>query len=152
MELWGSEANRKVFISKLDRFASHRKFENMTVHHLMEGIAINSCKYIKVGKGNASMFEKKKGLVTKFFVWLMNGYFVSLLKNAFRITEAALEGNKLCYIRNSAWDEAEDAAVREMSWTPMTEDEAKDFVSTGASFGYAPMRFVPKTRYEYMIT
>ena len=122
----------------------------MSVQNVMEGIRINQCKFVELKKGGTSAFKKKKGLVTKFFVWLINVYFAPLLRNVFTITESKPGRNHLFYYRNDVWQKAQNAGVQEMAkiLTPLSEQQAKNFLASGKSLGYAPLRFTPKTRYD----
>jgi hypothetical protein len=118
----------------------------------MQDIKINDCDFAKLtkqGKTSQSEFKKRQGLVTKFFVWLMNSYIVPLLKNAFTISESMPGRNHVSYYRNGVWANAQQEALEQMqasAITPLVKEEAKGLISSRESLGLASLRFIPKTR------
>ena len=148
LKIWGSPVNRTAFISNMERYLSLRKKGNMSVKNVMEGIRISDCDFVKLPKrardcrASQSESNKRQGLVTKFFVWLMNSYIAPLTRNAFTITESIPGGNRVFFYRKEVWADAQAAAVQDMhSLTPLLEEDA----GTVESLGLAPMRLIPKT-------
>ena len=155
MKLWGSRKNVTAFLSNLERYLSLRKKEGMSIKNVMQGIRINDCDFVKLPKRefqyhtSEAEYKKREGLVTTFYVWLMNSYIVPLLRNAFTITESVPGRNHLFFYRKAVWANAQDEVLQQMhessKLNPLTVEEAQNLISSGKSLGFAPLRFIPKT-------
>ena len=154
-ELWGTRNNMNAFVSSLTRFISLRKKENMALKEIMDGIKINDCDFLKFpdrgsGKKHNCDIKNKRTLVSKFFYWLMNSYFVTLLRNAFTISESLPRRNYMSYYRKQVFADVHALTVRDLEEsmiTPLPREEAERLITSGESLGCAPLRLIPKTRW-----
>lgn len=155
LSLWGSSSNRRTFLSNLFRFISLRKGENMALRNIMNGIKTSDCGFIRpdnrIGK-RSNLIESSRcnAFLAKFYLWLMNSYFVPLLRGAFTISESPPRRNHMSYFRKHVWKNAQEDVVFQMrassTIAPLPDDEARQLISSGQSLGYAPLRFIPKSR------
>ena len=156
LKLWGSRENRTAFLSNLHKYISLRRKENMNVKNVMDGIKPTHCEFAKLprkrGDGHVGQFEqiKTKGLVEKFFWWLMNSYFAPLLRNCFTITESVPGKNCLFFYRKADWCEQQEKTIEQMekdhTIEPLLKEEVESLISSDKSLGHATLRFVPKAK------
>lgn len=85
-----------------------RRYENMSVHQVVQGIKITEIPWLNLTKNKrtracVSGTAKKRALLEEFFVWLFNDYIVNLLRTNFYVTESAALQRRTLYFLQSDW-------------------------------------------------
>jgi telomerase reverse transcriptase len=110
-------------ISDVRHFITAKQHENVSIHALVQGIAINDITWLavpNVSRPNPQEASKRRKLVEELVTWLFEGYLVPLLRvgpsfpwqlspndqNTFYATETAATRYKIVYYPHEAWSSA----------------------------------------------
>ncbi|TFY78051.1 hypothetical protein EWM64_g5960 [Hericium alpestre] len=109
--LWGSDENFKVMMNSVKDFVTFRRFETVSLHHVLQGLSTISCKWLapdastSTGKRHlpASDNLKRRELLEEFVFWYFNSFLLPLLRTTFYVTESSAFRNRTLYFRQDDW-------------------------------------------------
>ncbi|KAG5635812.1 hypothetical protein H0H81_010060 [Sphagnurus paluster] len=151
---WGSDANFKVVLSYVQEFIRCRRFESVTLHHVIQRFSTTACDwFIPPGQGalqqsrvSVSDAMKRRELLEDFMFWYFDSFVSSLLKTNFYITETSAFRNRVLYFRHDDWEAMCAPLIERLSsatFVKMTHLEAME-VLRQRKLGYSFVRLLPK--------
>jgi len=147
---WGSADNKKVVFRGVDMFVRLRRFEEVTLHHVMHGFQTTRCQWTHpsgTGGEKVSVVEHsiRTRLVGDFVFWIFSYLVVPVLKGNFYVTESIPFKRRTLYYRHDIWNKIFRQSFATVSplFTKET-DEGVSKILSRRKYGFSPVRFLPK--------
>ncbi|GLB40371.1 putative telomerase reverse transcriptase [Lyophyllum shimeji] len=151
---WGNEANFKVILRYVKEFIQCRRFESLTLHHIIQGFSTLACDWLmppgeaahRQSRVSVSDALKRRELLEEFIFWYFDSFVSSLLKTNFYITETSAFRNRVLYFRHDDWAAMCAPLIERLAsgtFLKMTDSEAKE-VLRQRRLGYSFVRLLPK--------
>ncbi|KAI9674434.1 MAG: hypothetical protein M1817_001772 [Caeruleum heppii] len=105
----GGNHNRQVFEQKVHEFISLRRFESMSLHHVLHGFQISKIAWLAppdhraATKLAASDFEKRGELLSELLYYVFDSLVIPIIRGHFYVTESAVHRNRLFFFRHDVW-------------------------------------------------
>ncbi|XP_076158262.1 telomerase reverse transcriptase isoform X1 [Alosa pseudoharengus] len=147
-ELWGSEQNRALFLTRVKQLLRLGKFESLSLAHVMWRVKVRDCHWLglKARVHCPSEHRYRKRLLGQFLAWLLDSYVLGLVKATFYVTESMGRKHALRFYRREVWNKLRNLAFREHQskgqWQTLTPLEVASLPKTTVT---ARLRFIPKT-------
>ncbi|RDB25955.1 Telomerase reverse transcriptase [Hypsizygus marmoreus] len=151
---WGSETNRKLILTYVEQFIQCRRFETLTLHHIIQRFSTSECDWL-TPPGNAARQQsrvsvsdalKRREVLEEFLFWYFDSFVSSLLKTNFYITESSAFRNRVLYFRQDDWKALCSPLIERLTtgtFVKMSESEAKE-VLRQRKLGFSFVRLLPK--------
>lgn len=170
-DFWGvGEAgliNQTAFFKKISHFLALRRFENMSLHELVQGISvccltspstqklilnqINNIAWLQLpstinDKPSKTETTKRMEIFLEFLYYTVDSLLIPLLRNNFYVTESNTDKYKVFYFRQDVWKMISDPAMDGLRSQILEEFAPPDLKSVTASrkLGIAKIRLLPK--------
>jgi telomerase reverse transcriptase len=171
-EFWGTTEecsyNRKIILRKMDQFINLRRFENMTLHEVMDGLRVSATQ--EIGKTKVDLdqitcipwiapsklfgtpstsrtdVEKRREMLAEFVYYLFDSILIPLIRSNFHVTESGSHRNRLFYFRHDVWRSLTNHHLQNLR-TSMFEELKLETASKnleGRTLGYSQIRLRPK--------
>ncbi|KAF5382158.1 hypothetical protein D9615_004408 [Tricholomella constricta] len=151
---WGSEANFQVILRYVKEFIQCRRFETLTLHHIIQGFSTSACEWLmppgiparQQSRVSVSDALKRRELLEEFIFWYFDSFVSSLLKTNFYITETSAFRNRVLYFRHDDWKAMCAPLIERLAtstFMKMTEEEANE-VLRQRRLGFSFVRLLPK--------
>ncbi|QIX00073.1 hypothetical protein AMS68_005590 [Peltaster fructicola] len=153
-ECFGSVHNRRCIEAKINHFVRLRRYENVSVHDLLDGIRIAEVKWLapqRVKPGarlSRTDFDRRKELMAELLYFVFDSFLVPLIKGHFHVTESSVHRNRLFYFRHDTWAAMCEPAIRDMKANMLEEcgSSTVQKAETSRSIGVNFVRMIPKER------
>lgn len=152
-ELFGSRHNRKQFLAMIDNFVFARRFETLSLHHIIQGMRITDCHWLLPSnrralaqRPTAAEMEKRKSMLCEFVYYLFDSIIMPLLRTCFYATESAAFRNRTLFFRQDDWLNVSAPVLEKLKTTafePVSKADALTIMSK-RKFGYSYIRLLPK--------
>ncbi|KAG6908673.1 hypothetical protein DXG01_003687 [Tephrocybe rancida] len=151
---WGNESNFEVILKYVKEFIHCRRFETVTLHHVVQGFGTSSCDWLMPpGDGARQQSRvavsdalKRRELLEDFIFWYFDSFVSNLLKTNFYITETSAFRNRVLYFRHDDWAAMCAPLIERLScgtFLKMTDTEANE-VLRQRRLGFSFVRLLPK--------
>ncbi|CEJ86084.1 hypothetical protein VHEMI04004 [[Torrubiella] hemipterigena] len=143
--------NQTEFFKKIGHFLSLRRFENMSLHELVQGITISNIAWLQLpstinDKPSKTETTKRMEIFLEFLYYTVDSLLIPLLRNNFYVTESNTDKYKVFYFRQDVWKMISDPAMDGLRNQMLEEFTPPDLKSITASrkLGTAKIRLLPK--------
>jgi len=150
--IWGSDDNFSVFVTNVKKLVQLRQFEKLSVKHLLQGMKLKDMEWLSLGTQHKNSYDtqKRTQLLASWMYWLFTDFIIPLLKTNFYITETQMYKKKIFYYRKPVWalisNQATNEIIKKGTFTEISKEEAQQIINNKErEFGYAVMRFVPRS-------
>lgn len=145
-------SNIDVVARQIDRFVSLRRFETMSLHDALQGLAISAIEWLvppsasKDSKMSMTEFETRKSIVAELLYYLFDSYLVPLIRSHFHVTESGVHRNQLLFFRHDVWKELSEPALTSLRLEMFEECSTSHTQRSMAqrALGVSKVRLLPK--------
>ncbi|EXJ64832.1 hypothetical protein A1O7_01170 [Cladophialophora yegresii CBS 114405] len=145
------QENRNILLNKVDGFVQMRRFESMTMHHVLQGLRITSIPWLSNHrdpnpKMSKSDYSKQCELLQELMYYVFDSLLIPIIRAHFYVTESSTHRNRLLYFRQDVWRKLSEpslATLRLKMYSPMTPSNARHKLQS-RSLGYSQLRLLPK--------
>ena len=111
LPLFGSLHNRRVVLLGVRRLICARRYEQCSMHDMMQGFRVRDCVWAharspraRMQRANAAEHGKRTELVYAWVFWLVEEVVIPLLRTTFYATETHATRLRVVYFRQDVWD------------------------------------------------
>ncbi|KAG5342247.1 hypothetical protein C0989_004091 [Termitomyces sp. Mn162] len=151
---WGNGSNFKLVMKYVEEFIQCRRFETLTLHHILHGFSTSACDWLmppgeparRQSRVSVSDALKRRELLEEFIFWYFDSFVSCLLKNNFYITETSAFRNHVLYFRHDDWATMCAPLIERLSsntFLKMSDAEANE-VLRQRNLGFSFVRLLPK--------
>ncbi|EPS41730.1 hypothetical protein H072_4367 [Dactylellina haptotyla CBS 200.50] len=158
LEFWGSGSavlgNRNVFFGHLEKFIKLRRFENLSLHDVMQGLKISDLAWLHQKEPNANGkvrldaadMKQCSSLLAEFVYYLFDSLLIPLIRAHFYVTESASDKNRTCYFRHDIWRKLTASYTNKMISNMFTDISSRQarLVMARRAAKFSTVRFLPK--------
>ncbi|KPI45901.1 Telomerase reverse transcriptase [Cyphellophora attinorum] len=152
--------NWRCLLNHVETFVQMRRFETTTLHHLCQGLRLNSLTWL-VPPGmpqnqRISVQEriKRLQLLWEFMYYLYDSILIPLIQANFYVTEAGTQRNRLFYFRHDVWRKLAEPSLHVLRtgiYEQLQPAQVKQMLNDRA-LGYSNVRLLPKNEGARTIT
>ncbi len=155
-DLWGSGdtglRNQRIIMHNVDKFVRLRRFENLSVHDVLQNITHEVIPWLSLTNGGSGSkmsrtdFEKRRELMAELAYYLLDSFLMPLIRGHFYVTESGTHRNQLFFFRQDVWKAISDPALASLKQT-MLEPCNTPRVKRGLGrreLGVSRVRLLPK--------
>ncbi|KAK4942219.1 Telomerase reverse transcriptase [Elasticomyces elasticus] len=154
----GQRNHKKVMVS-IHEFVQMRRFETMTLHKAVDGIAMRAIPWLcapnqQGQKMSKSDHSKRQELLHEFVYYLFDSLLIPLIRANFYVTESSSHRNRLFYFRHDIWRKLSEpslAVLRLNMYSAIKPSEARQKLRS-RTLGYSHLRLLPKDHGSRPIT
>ena len=136
----------------VDRFVHCRRYENLTLHAVGQGLRLGALAWLDPPDGNphhrmcATDARKRAELLHELLYYVVDALLVPLLRAHFYVTESSAHQHRLFFFRHDVWRTLTAPAVAALKAAMFDEVPAPEAARILAArpLGCAPVRLVPK--------
>ena len=170
-ELWGcgeeGQENLSIIMKSVDQFVTCRRYENMTLHSVCQGLKVRwrspwklgysfamqiSCiawltpdKLVSSAKMSITDFNKRIELLQELVYYVFDSIVIPLLRCNFHITESSADKNRLFFFRHDIWKKLTEPHWANLKLLMFKEAKPEGMTkSYKNSLTFSHMRLVPK--------
>ena len=146
------ERNCRHLLSKINHFISCRKYETLSLHHVIQDIKIKSMTWLSPwcvdthSRLAKSDFTKRQEILLEFVYYLFDSILIPLIKSHFHVTESSTGRYRLFYFRHDVWrvlTEPSLQLLRLRTLKEMHSIEAQKILHA-RTLGSSQLRLLPK--------
>ncbi|CAJ2501650.1 Uu.00g045030.m01.CDS01 [Anthostomella pinea] len=152
---WGSDSvadhNESLFLAKVDRFISLRRFEGMSLHEVAQGMKFTDINWLappllmakKTSKTDA---QKRLELFNEFLYFLFDSVVIPLIRSNFYVTESNTDKYRLFFFRHDSWRSLVEPAMATLKGIMFEEVNQVDArrILDSRLLGFSQVRLLPK--------
>ncbi|PAV16223.1 telomerase reverse transcriptase [Pyrrhoderma noxium] len=155
-ELWGCHHNKKVIMHNVKQLISGGRYENLSLHTVMQGIRTSECEWLlpvsltsgklKLSRHTPAETHKRDELMREFVFWYFDQFLVPLLRTTFYITESNAFRSRVLYFRQDDWDILCRPVLDQLAGSTferIDQHEAENLLQQ-RRLGYSSVRLLPK--------
>ena len=151
--------NRDKVMEKIDAFVRLRRFENLSLHQVSQGLRIGSISWLSLqGDSNKSMSKtdhsKRLEILHEFLYYIFDSLLTPVIRAHFYVTESSTHRHRLFYFRQDVWRKLSEpslATLKLSMYAPIRPGEARHKLQS-QSLGYSQLRLLPKDQGARPIT
>ncbi|RDL40109.1 uncharacterized protein BP5553_00088 [Venustampulla echinocandica] len=154
-EFWGTGQvqahNEKIFSHNVHRFIELRRFENLTLHELSQGLQISTIEWLEPPNcaGNKlakSDLNKRMEIFHEFLYYIFDSILIPLIRTNFHVTESNIHKYRLFYFRHDVWRTLAEPAIAALKLTMFEEMklERAHRLLESRPLGFSQLRLLPK--------
>lgn len=144
--------NLDIVLRSIDRFIRLRRYETISLHDVMDGLAITQIEWLvpdkadQASKISKSDFDTRKSIMAELLYYLFDSFLVPLLRSHFHVTESGAHRNQLFYFRHDVWKDMAEPALESLRLSMFEECGTRDNKTEMAqrSLGVSKVRLLPK--------
>ena len=148
----GGEENFGIIMHFVDYFVNCRKFENLTLHAVCNGLKVSCIDWLdpvsteSAAKMSLSDFNKRKEILYEFIYYLFDSLLVPLIRSNFHVTESNADKNRLYFFRHDIWKALTEPSLTSLKTSMFQEYGApKPSKSPDANaLSFSQLRLIPK--------
>ncbi|KAI9832402.1 MAG: hypothetical protein M1819_004390 [Sarea resinae] len=162
-DFWGigdvGVENQKVIMRNVDRFIHLRKFENQSLHEVVQDMKVTHIPWLCTPKQDASCkvslpeMRKRCEIFLEFAYYIFDSFLIPLVRSNFHVTESNRHSNRLFYFRHDVWRSLTEpalAGLRLSMFEEMKVEKARMILDT-SSLAFSQIRLLPKQNGVRMI-
>ena len=151
-----SAADRHSNPTDVVDFLRLRRYEQMTVHTVMQGFSIADCDWLRPRSAadhanqaqipSTKEMVKRREMLAEFLFWFIDGFVTDLVKTTFKVTEAAGSGSRSLFFRQDDWELISRPLLDNIAGTLFEKIPQAELGSVlqGRTLGHSSVRLVPK--------
>ncbi|KAM0721837.1 hypothetical protein Q7P37_002762 [Cladosporium fusiforme] len=155
-DAFGSSAethnNLDTVMRSIDRFIRLRRYETISLHDVMHGIALGEIEWLipvkadKASKLCKTDFETRRDIMAELLYYLFDSFLVPLIRSHFHVTESGAQRNQLFYFRHDVWKAMAEPAIDSLKLAMFEECSTVDLQKAMAqrALGVSKVRLLPK--------
>ncbi|KIX00186.1 uncharacterized protein Z518_10324 [Rhinocladiella mackenziei CBS 650.93] len=151
--------NREVIMKRIEEFVQMRRFESMTLHHIVQNLRFSAVTWLSATqnldqKMSKSDYLKRLELWYEFMYYVFDSLLIPLIRANFFVTESNIHRNRLFYFRHDVWKKLSEpslAVLRLNMYVPIKPSQARQTLQSG-TMGYSYLRLLPKDQGSRPIT
>ncbi|KAL0475706.1 Telomerase ribonucleoprotein complex RNA binding domain-containing protein, partial [Neurospora intermedia] len=159
-DFWGSsdseeghspDHNKSVFLKQIDAFIRLRRFESMTLHHLVQGMKLSSIPWLaspalSSHKCSQTELNKRKEIYLEFLYYTFDSLLIPLIRSNFYVTESSAHRYRLFFFRHDVWLSVTKPALTCLKAKMFEEVKGAEAVKMleGRKLGFSQVRLLPK--------
>ena len=146
------EHNMAMLLSQVDSFVAMRKFESLTLHHVSQGVRLNSISWLRPpgipSERSMSSTDRRSRLeiLHEFLYYVFDSILIPLIRSHFYVTESNKHRNHLFYFRHDVWRRISEPSMASLQVTMFDNLKARDLRKARNSrlLGHSQLRLLPK--------
>ncbi|KAL1879940.1 hypothetical protein VTK73DRAFT_6636 [Phialemonium thermophilum] len=143
--------NRAVFLKKVDDFLHLRRFEQISLHDVMQGLKIMEIKWLqptKLSNQKSSQTDRVKRveIFHEFLYYVFDSLLIPLIRSNFYVTDSSAHRYRLFFFRHDVWRQVAEPAMASLKTRMFQEiktDEALQILYS-RRLGFSQLRLLPK--------
>nr|POE63424.1 isoform 2 of telomerase reverse transcriptase [Quercus suber] len=144
--------NKSVVSRNIDKFIQLRRYESLSMHDVMQNMAVSDVEWLSPTKGDASRrisntdFKKRNELMAELLYYIFDSLVIPLIRSNFHVTESSMHRNQLFYFRHDIWQAISRPALVSLKHNMLEEcksAEVKKLLSKRV-LGVSKVRLLPK--------
>ncbi|KAL2046145.1 hypothetical protein N7G274_001592 [Stereocaulon virgatum] len=156
-DFWGNgdqgQTNKVALMQHVDRFVRLRRFENMSLHVVYQGLKLNNVIWLMPAntshsaKTASSDMQKRKEIFMEFLYYIFDSLLIPLIRSNFHVTESNVHQNRLYYFRHDVWRSVTEPAMSTLKLSMFEEiktHRAKKILDARL-LGFSQIRLLPKS-------
>ncbi|KAK5108265.1 hypothetical protein LTR62_008649 [Meristemomyces frigidus] len=157
-DLWGDAVlgrdNERSITRKIDQFVRLRRYENMSMHDVMQGISLNDVEWLvppgvdREAKVSRTDLHKRRELMCELLYYLFDSFLIPLIRGTFHVTESSVHRNQLFYFRHDTWKALTEPILGTLKVDMVEEcsEAAAKGILAQRSLGVSQIRLLPKEK------
>lgn len=103
-----------------------RRFENISLHSVMDGLRITDIPWLAPPTASATAklsltdFKKRTELLAEFVYWFFDSIVVHLIRTNFYATETSVHKNRVLYFRHDVWRSISTPSISKLQENMLT--------------------------------
>ena len=146
------ERNWKALMRSVDRFVHCRRYENLTLHQVYQGIQLSALAWLDPPNASPSAgrsltdTRKRLEMLQELTYYIFDSILIPLLRANFYITESSAHQHRLFFFRHDVWKARTEPSIAALKTSMFDEVPNLDAQKILASrpLGCAQVRLVPK--------
>lgn len=152
---WGcgpaADNNRLQLLRQVHRFISLRRFENMSLHELSQGMKISDIDWLApprlmANKMSLTDAQKRSEVFDEFLYFLFDTILIPLIRSNFYVTESNTDKYRIFFFRHDVWRSLVEPAMSTLKGKMLEEvslTEANRILQS-RRLGFSHIRLLPK--------
>jgi telomerase reverse transcriptase len=152
---WGTKKNqdfnKAVFLKKVDHFISLRRFEQLSLHEIIQDLRVTDMDWLappnlKGQKSSLPETQKRLEILLEFVYYIFDSILIPLIRSNFYVTESNVHKYRLFFFRHDTWRHVAEPAMTALKTTMFEEVKMEDAVKILGSrhIGFSQVRLLPK--------
>ncbi|CAI4216742.1 unnamed protein product [Parascedosporium putredinis] len=154
-EVWGvgsvQKHNKELVMENVDRFVRLRRFENMSLHDIYQGMKLTDVEWLapphlREYKMSPTDKLKRTEIFLEFLYYVFDSLLIPLIRSNFYVTDSGKHKNRLFYFRHDVWRRIAEPAMVALRADLFEEIKAADARSLldQRALGTSQLRLLPK--------
>lgn len=145
-------SNLGIVMRGIDCFIRLRRYESITLHDVMHGLALARIEWLspaKTAQGlkmSRSDFETRRNIMAEVLYYIFDSFLIPVVRSHFHVTESGAHRNQLFYFRHDVWKAMAEPALDSLKLSMFEECGPLDLQKAMAqrALGVSKVRLLPK--------
>ncbi|CAD6591538.1 MAG: hypothetical protein ASARMPREDX12_005212 [Alectoria sarmentosa] len=154
---WGEgtqgQENKNVVMRNVDRFVKLRRFENLSLHAVFQGLKLTPMTWLTPAQVNPSLkvaasdVQKRKEILLEFIYYVFDSLLIPLIRSNFHVTESNVHQNHLFFFRHDVWRMLTEPALANFKLSMYEEIKTvkAQRLLDARALGFSQIRLLPKS-------